>query len=208
MTEAAICGVTARAVANHGTVPIARTLEHIEQLIARGWTRKGIARAIGTGRELALQIPADRIIAKRARSHRTAPNPAGADHLTTGGAPRAANRDHEHASQLADRHRYYYDADVIAELAHDGGTRNKRSVWSITTKTILQAHTSAVMPSALAEPCVLAGSRPGDLVLDPFTGSGTVGVVALRHDRRFIGTELNPEYATIAQTASSTTGHS
>lgn len=67
-TEAAICGVTARAVANHGTVPIARTLEHIEQLIARGWTRKGIARAIGTGRELALQIPADRIIAKRARA--------------------------------------------------------------------------------------------------------------------------------------------
>lgn len=67
-TEAAICGVTARAVADHGTVDIGPTLRHIEQLTARGWTRKGIARAIGTGRELALQIPADRIIAKRARA--------------------------------------------------------------------------------------------------------------------------------------------
>jgi site-specific DNA-methyltransferase (adenine-specific) len=55
------------------------------------------------------------------------------------------------------------------------------------------------MPEALVEPCVLAGSRPGDLVLDPFTGSGTVGVVALKHGRDFIGTELNPEYAAMAQ---------
>lgn len=79
----------------------------------------------------------------------------------------------------------------------DRDTRNRRSVWTIATKPFRGAH-FAVMPAALAEPCVLAGSRPGDLVLDPFTGSGTVGVVALRHDRRFIGTELNPEYATIA----------
>jgi site-specific DNA-methyltransferase (cytosine-N4-specific) len=55
------------------------------------------------------------------------------------------------------------------------------------------------MPEALVEPCVLASSRPNDLVLDPFTGSGTVAVVALKHGRNFIGTELNPEYAEIAK---------
>jgi len=49
------------------------------------------------------------------------------------------------------------------------------------------------------EPCVLAGSRPGDLILDPFAGSGTVGVVALRHGRRFVGLELNPVYAEMAR---------
>ena len=54
------------------------------------------------------------------------------------------------------------------------------------------------MPEALVEPCVLAGSREGDVVLDPFTGSGTVAVVALANGRNFIGTELNSEYAQIA----------
>jgi site-specific DNA-methyltransferase (cytosine-N4-specific) len=55
------------------------------------------------------------------------------------------------------------------------------------------------MPEALVEPCVLAGSQPGDTVLDPFAGSGTVGVVALRHGRNFIGTELNPDYAELCR---------
>jgi DNA modification methylase len=86
---------------------------------------------------------------------------------------------------------------VSGNVPWEGTTRNRRSVWTIATKPFAGAH-FAVMPAALAEPCVLAGSRPGDLVLDPFTGSGTVGVVALRHDRRFIGTELNPDYAQIA----------
>jgi site-specific DNA-methyltransferase (cytosine-N4-specific) len=75
--------------------------------------------------------------------------------------------------------------------------RNKRDVWTITTKPFKGAH-FAVMPEALVEPCVLAGSAEGDTVLDPFTGSGTVAVVALRHGRNFVGTELNPEYAKIA----------
>jgi DNA modification methylase len=87
---------------------------------------------------------------------------------------------------------------VCGNVPWEGTTRNRRSVWTIATKPFAGAH-FAVMPTALAEPCVLAGSRPGDLVLDPFTGSGTVGVVALRHGRNFVGTELNAEYAEIAE---------
>jgi len=75
--------------------------------------------------------------------------------------------------------------------------KNKRDVWNINTKPFKGAH-FAVMPEALVEPCIFAGSKEGDIVLDPFTGSGTVGVVALRNGRNFIGTELNPEYADIA----------
>ena len=78
------------------------------------------------------------------------------------------------------------------------GKANRRSVWTIPTKSFKGAH-FAVMPEALVEPCVLAGSQEGDTVLDPFTGSGTVAVVANRHGRNFIGTELNPEYAEIAR---------
>jgi DNA modification methylase len=135
---------------------------------------------------------------------------------------------HEYVFLLSKSARYYFDAEVMREPQitkqtarykgtsaqdgynaasgnhrdksgsyGDGETRNRRSVWTITTKPFRGAH-FAVMPEALAEPCVLAGSAPGDLVLDPFTGSGTVAVVALRHDRRFVGVELNPEYLTIA----------
>jgi DNA modification methylase len=55
------------------------------------------------------------------------------------------------------------------------------------------------MPQALVEPCVLAASRPGDVVLDTCCGSGTVGVVALRHGRNFIGIEPNPDYVAMAR---------
>lgn len=78
------------------------------------------------------------------------------------------------------------------------GKRNKRDVWSIPVKPFKGAH-FAVFPEALVEPCVLASSREGDTVLDPFTGSGTVGVVSLRHKRNFLGCELNGEYADIAR---------
>lgn len=85
----------------------------------------------------------------------------------------------------------------LENACHAAG-RNARSVWSIATRPFPEAH-FAVMPEDLAEPCVLAGSRPGDLVLDPFAGAGTVGVVALRHGRRFLGLELNAEYVDMAR---------
>lgn len=77
-------------------------------------------------------------------------------------------------------------------------TRNRRSVWLIGSQPFDGAH-FAVMPEALVEPCILAGSRRGDVVLDPFTGSGTVGAVAERLGRDFVGCELNPEYLRIAE---------
>ena len=72
-------------------------------------------------------------------------------------------------------------------------TRNRRSVWTIPTQSFDGAH-FATFPEALVEPCVLAGSRPGDIVFDPFMGSGTVATVAQRLGRRWLGSELNPDY--------------
>lgn len=71
--------------------------------------------------------------------------------------------------------------------------RNKRSVWTIPTQSYSEAH-FATFPEALVEPCILAGSRPGDIVFDPFMGSGTVAQVAQNLGRKWIGSELNPEY--------------
>lgn len=78
------------------------------------------------------------------------------------------------------------------------GWRNKRTVWTIPPQPCREAH-FAVMPPALVEPCVLAGSRPGDTVLDPFLGAGTVGLVASRLGREWVGVEVNPEYAAMAE---------
>ncbi|MDR5881080.1 site-specific DNA-methyltransferase [Caballeronia sp. LZ032] len=85
--------------------------------------------------------------------------------------------------------------DYASKVREAGGAdlRNKRSVWTIPTQSFDGAH-FATFPEALVEPCVLAGSRPGDVVFDPFFGSGTTGQVAQRLGRRFIGCELNPEY--------------
>lgn len=73
------------------------------------------------------------------------------------------------------------------------GYRNKRSVWTIATKPFKGAH-FATFPPKLIEPCILAGSRKDDVVLDPFNGAGTTGLVATEHGRRYLGIELNPEY--------------
>jgi DNA modification methylase len=71
--------------------------------------------------------------------------------------------------------------------------RNKRSVWTVTTKPYAGAH-FAVFPSDLIEPCILAGAAPGQVVLDPFMGSGTTAQVAQTLGRQYLGCELNPEY--------------
>jgi len=76
--------------------------------------------------------------------------------------------------------------------------RNKRTVWNIPTKPFKEAH-FAVFPPALIEPCILAGCPEGGVVLDPFMGSGTTGMVAAMHQRNFIGFELNPEYCKMAE---------
>ena len=75
--------------------------------------------------------------------------------------------------------------------------RNKRDVWQVSTQAITEAH-FATFPEKLIEPCILAGSRRGGVVLDPFFGSGTTGRVATAHSREYIGIELNPEYIEIA----------
>lgn len=72
-------------------------------------------------------------------------------------------------------------------------TRNRRSVWTIPTESYSGAH-FATFPRALVEPCILAGSRPGDLVFDPFLGSGTTAQVAQQLGRHWLGCELNPDY--------------
>lgn len=74
------------------------------------------------------------------------------------------------------------------------GNRNKRSVWTVPTDPYAGAH-FATFPPALVEPCILAGSKAGDTVLDPFFGSGTVGEVAQDLGRKWLGCELNPAYA-------------
>lgn len=131
---------------------------------------------------------------------------------------------HEYIFLLSKRERYFYDAEAIREpdlgtdhrrsVLHkpepsggimsphagirkaegrNGQGRNKRSVWTVTTMPFDGAH-FAVFPRALIEPCILAGSRPGDVVLDPFMGSGTTAQVAEHLGRQWIGCELNPNY--------------
>jgi DNA modification methylase len=135
-------------------------------------------------------------------------------------------KSHEYIFMLTKSEKYYYDHNAIREprtsvgsnhqfggkkyndpdnpiygsiqsVYESDGKRNKRDVWNITTQPFKDAH-FAVMPEALVEPCILAGSKVDDLILDPFAGSGTVGVVAKKHNRKFIGIELNPDYAKIA----------
>jgi DNA modification methylase len=73
-----------------------------------------------------------------------------------------------------------------------------RTVWDINTQALRDAH-FASFPPALIRPCVALSSRVDDIILDPFIGSGTTGVVALDTGRRFFGIELNPRYMEIAE---------
>jgi DNA modification methylase len=76
--------------------------------------------------------------------------------------------------------------------------RNKRDVWTVTTKPCREAH-FATFPPDLIEPCILAGAPVGGMVLDPFSGAGTTGMVSVAHGRAFTGIELNPDYCAIAR---------
>lgn len=77
------------------------------------------------------------------------------------------------------------------------GGRPSRSVWTLSAQPFAEAH-FAVMPSALAERCVLAGCKPDGTVLDPFSGSGTTGMAAAKHGRKYVGIDLNAEYHDLA----------
>jgi DNA modification methylase len=131
---------------------------------------------------------------------------------------------HEYVFLLSKGPRYFFDAEAMKEPAvcdrmrgpalhrdtvstnGNGGlsrrepqeTRNRRSVWTVATRPYKGAH-FATFPPALIEPCILAGSRPGDVVLDPFMGSGTTAAVALQHGRQYLGCELNPDYGPLQQ---------
>lgn len=105
-------------------------------------------------------------------------------------------RSHEYIFMLTKSEKYFYDYEAASEMS-GGKPRNRRTVWDINTLPFPDAH-FATFPPALIEPCILSSSRPGDFVLDPFLGSGTVGVVCRQTQRRFLGIELNPEYLAIA----------
>lgn len=107
-------------------------------------------------------------------------------------------RAHEYLFLFSKNERYFYDHEAIKEPSSVGDRKNRRSVWSVNTEAFSGAH-FATFPTKLIEPCILAGSAPGDTVLDPFFGAGTVGVVASRLHRRFFGVELNEEYASLAR---------
>ena len=102
-------------------------------------------------------------------------------------------KSHEYMFLLSKNQNYYFDVDVIKEP-----TRRKRSVWNINTKPYKNAH-FATYPPELIEPCIKAGSEVGDIILDPFMGSGTTAMVAKMLDRYYIGCELHEDYGHLIQ---------
>lgn len=107
-------------------------------------------------------------------------------------------RSHEYLFLFSKEKFYHYDYEAIKEKGVNGKKKNKRTVWAINTNGFKGAH-FAVFPPALVEPCILAGSRKGSIVLDPFFGSGTVAEVCIQTERQCVGIELKPEYADIAK---------
>jgi site-specific DNA-methyltransferase (cytosine-N4-specific) len=103
-------------------------------------------------------------------------------------------RSHEYIFLFSKSEHYRYDPSAV----RGPNGRNVRTVWDIPIRPYPEAH-FATFPPALVEPCIKLGSRPHELILDPFIGSGTTGLVALKLNRRFIGIELNPSYLQIAE---------
>lgn len=126
------------------------------------------------------------------------PNP------TPESVPDRPTRAHEYIFLFSKSSSYFYDSDAIREpyvtkaykFANPKG-KNRRSVWTVAPKPYKEAH-FATYPQELIEPCIKAGCPKGGIVLDPFFGAGTTGVVAQRLKRSCIGIELNPAYAAIA----------
>ncbi|MCL5780076.1 MAG: site-specific DNA-methyltransferase [Firmicutes bacterium] len=106
-------------------------------------------------------------------------------------------KSHEYIFLLSKSKHYYYDYQSIKEPSETGELRNKRTVWNVNTQGFKDAH-FATFPPELIVPCIKAGSKINDFVLDPFFGSGTVGVVCNELNRRFIGIEINPDYVDMA----------
>ena len=113
-------------------------------------------------------------------------------------------KSHEYVFLFSKSRKYYFDCDAIREPAsgmpgryNRDGKRNRRDVWFVNMKKTKSAH-FATYPEALIEPCILAGCPKEGIVLDPFMGSGTTAVVAVRYNRNYVGIELNPEYIEIA----------
>lgn len=106
-------------------------------------------------------------------------------------------RSHEYLFMLTKSDKYYYDSEAIKEPNMSGGVRNKRSVWDVKTSPFKGAH-FATYPCDLILPCLLASTRFGDCVLDPFFGSGTTGVVAMENGRNYVGVDFNPAYLDLA----------
>ncbi len=102
-------------------------------------------------------------------------------------------RAHEYLFMLTKSEQYYYDRNAIIEP----NGRNCRSVWNINTQGFAGAH-FATFPPKLVEPCIRASTQARDFVLDPFFGAGTVGLVAERLGRHYVGIELHPEYVALA----------
>ena len=136
-------------------------------------------------------------------------------------------KSHEYVFLLSKSQKYYYDHEAIKEdcvtidnyvrdrdntktnntpgrsrmnglKTNQYRKRNKRDVWHINPQPLKEAHFAA-FPEKLVEPCILAGSKPGGVVLDPFFGAGTTGVVATKLNRDYIGIELNADYIEIAK---------
>jgi DNA modification methylase len=103
-------------------------------------------------------------------------------------------RAHEYVFLFSKSEHYKYDHNAV----RGPNNRNMRTVWDVKTRPYPQEH-FATFPPAIVEPCIKTGSGKSDLILDPFVGSGTTGLVAMRLDRRFVGIELNPEYLKIAE---------
>jgi site-specific DNA-methyltransferase (cytosine-N4-specific) len=112
-------------------------------------------------------------------------------------------RSHEHVFMFSKRERYYFDHAASRERTTDGqGWRNGRTVWRINS-TATAGH-YATFPEELVRRCLLPSTKPDDLVLDPFGGSGTTGRVALKYFRRAVLIDLNPGYIPIQAQRTST----